>query len=70
MALVRLRDGEQGTDELKSELQQWVKQQLAAYKYPRALRFVTDFPLTSSGKISRKQLAAEEKAAFERDRRA
>jgi acetyl-CoA synthetase len=67
VALVRLREGVDGNDVLKSELQQWVKRELAAYKYPRVVRFVTEFPLTSSGKISRKQLAAAEKAAYEKD---
>lgn len=67
VALVRLKNDIDGTEALKSELQQWVKRELAAYKYPRDVRFVTEFPLTSSGKISRKQLAAAERAAHERD---
>jgi acetyl-CoA synthetase len=68
VALVRLRADTEGNEALKSELQQWVKKELAAYKYPRAVRFVTEFPLTSSGKISRKQLAAAEKAGYEENR--
>ena len=31
---------------------------LAAYKYPRVVEFVEEFPLTSSGKISRRTLRA------------
>nr|BBJ04180.1 acetyl-CoA synthetase [Marinobacter nauticus] len=66
VALVRLREGVEASEALKKQLQHWVKKELAAYKYPRDVRFVAEFPLTSSGKISRKQLAAEEKAAYER----
>jgi acetyl-CoA synthetase len=60
-ALVRLKAGVLATDELKATLQDMVKRNLAAYKYPRAIEFVESFPLTSSGKINRKALAREEK---------
>jgi len=33
-----------------------VKNNLAAYKYPRLIEFVDSFPLTSSGKIRRAEL--------------
>jgi acyl-coenzyme A synthetase/AMP-(fatty) acid ligase len=39
-------------------LQQFVKDNLAAYKYPREIEFVDSFPLTSSGKIRRAELRA------------
>ena len=42
--------------ELASELQNYVKRQLAPYKYPRAVRFVDSLPLTETGKISRARL--------------
>ena len=35
-----------------------MKRNLAAYKYPRVVEFVEEFPLTSSGKISRRTLRA------------
>ena len=55
-AFVRLRAGEHGGPELLKALQQMVKTDLAAYKYPREIEFVDDFPLTSSGKIRRAEL--------------
>ncbi len=60
-ALVRLKTGAAASDDLKLSLQDMVKQNLAAYKYPREIEFVESFPLTSSGKINRKALALEER---------
>jgi acetyl-CoA synthetase len=59
-AFIRLRDGFQPSDDLVLALQQLVKHELAAYKYPRAIEFVDAFPLTSSGKIRRGELRRRE----------
>ncbi|MBL10158.1 MAG: AMP-dependent synthetase [Acidiferrobacteraceae bacterium] len=56
VAFVRLIKDTKPDDSLKSELQSYVKDNLAFYKYPRMIRFVESFPLTSSGKIQRKKL--------------
>jgi acetyl-CoA synthetase len=61
-AIVRLAEGHSGSEALARELQQHVKSTLAAYKYPRAIEFVSAFPLTSTGKISRKTLRARAQA--------
>ena len=45
-----------GTDELKKEIQAYVKQRTAPYKYPRIVEFRESLPKTTSGKIIRKQL--------------
>jgi acetyl-CoA synthetase len=58
MAFVRLARGAKPSDALKRELQDFVKKNLAAYKYPREIEFVGSFPLTSSGKIRRNELRA------------
>jgi 2-aminobenzoate-CoA ligase len=42
-----------GDDALAAELQQFVKQQIAPYKYPRAVEFVTALPRSGTGKIQR-----------------
>jgi acetyl-CoA synthetase len=55
-AFVRLAAGVAADDALARELQEHVKRNLAAYKYPRIVRFVTEYPLTSTGKISRSTL--------------
>jgi acetyl-CoA synthetase len=55
-AFVRLVQGQAFSEALTSELQAYVKVNLAAYKYPREIEYVDKFELTSSGKISRKKL--------------
>jgi acyl-coenzyme A synthetase/AMP-(fatty) acid ligase len=59
-AFIVLRPGQQPTDSLAAELQEWVKQHAAPYKYPRKVEFVTELPKTTSGKIKRRLLRAKE----------
>jgi len=40
-------------DSLTKELQNFVKQSIAPYKYPRAIEYVTSLPKTETGKIQR-----------------
>jgi acyl-coenzyme A synthetase/AMP-(fatty) acid ligase len=61
-AYVILRPNEVGTDRLVRDLQDFVKREIAPYKYPREIEFVSELPRTSSGKISRRALR-EAKAA-------
>lgn len=42
---------------LADELRQLVRQRVAAHAYPRVIEFVRDFPMTSTGKIQRKELS-------------
>jgi len=46
----------QGTDQLKKEIQNYVKSRTAPYKYPRIVEFKESLPKTTSGKIIRKKL--------------
>lgn len=55
-ASIVLVDGTEPTDELKKEIQQYVKQKTAPYKYPRIVEFRKELPKTISGKIIRKEL--------------
>lgn len=55
-AFVRLADGTEPSEALAAELQAFVKDQVAVFKYPREIRFVEQFPMTVTGKISRKEL--------------
>lgn len=59
-AFVRLSDAAAPSQDLVRELQDHVKTNLAAYKYPRRIEFVDSFPLTSTGKINRKELKSRE----------
>ncbi len=55
-ASIVLVAGTEGTDELKKEIQNYVKSRTAPYKYPRIVEFRESLPKTTSGKIIRKQL--------------
>jgi len=55
VAFVKLADGESAGP---SELVEYLKPQLAAYKIPRRIRFVSDFPRTAAGKILKRELKA------------
>lgn len=50
-ATVVLRPGYEAKDELARELQQFVKERTAPYKYPRIVEFTKELPKTISGKI-------------------
>ena len=55
-ASIVLTKGTEGTEELKKEIQQYVKQHTAPYKDPRKIVFREDLPKTISGKIQRSLL--------------
>ena len=55
-ASIVLVPGTEGTEELKKEIQDYVKKRTAPYKYPRIVVFRDELPKTVSGKIIRKQL--------------
>ncbi|MBP3446698.1 MAG: AMP-binding protein [Clostridia bacterium] len=55
-ASIVLTPGTEPTDELKKEIQTYVKKHTAPYKYPRIVEFRKELPKTISGKIIRNQL--------------
>ena len=55
-ASIVLLPGTEGTEELKKEIQQYVKEKTAPYKYPRIVVFRDELPKTTSGKIIRNKL--------------
>ena len=57
-ASIVLVKGTDGTDELKKEIQNYVKTHTAPYKYPRIVEFLDEMPKTVSGKIKRNELRA------------
>ncbi len=63
-ASIVLRDGFEPSDELKKELQNFVKHETAPYKYPRAVEFVKELPKSVSGKIKRVDIRNRDKAEF------
>lgn len=55
-ASIVLTKGKEGTEELKKEIQNYVKSKTAPYKYPRVVEFRSELPKTISGKIQRNKL--------------
>ncbi|QCO03850.1 acyl-CoA synthetase [Azospirillum argentinense] len=55
-AFIVLQDGVRPSDELATEIQAHVKTRLAAHEYPRAVEFVDSLPMTTTGKIIRREL--------------
>ncbi|WP_171231300.1 AMP-binding protein [Ruegeria sp. HKCCA4812] len=54
-AYVVLKPGAEATG---AELQDWVKDRLAHYSYPREVAFLEELPMTVTGKVIRKELKA------------
>ena len=59
-AIIVLAEGYAPGEALAAELQGYVKQQTAPYKYPREIEFAKTLPKTISGKIRRVELRANE----------
>ncbi|KLU24461.1 2-aminobenzoate-CoA ligase [Caballeronia mineralivorans PML1(12)] len=57
-AFVVLSAGHVASDELVVQLQTFVKEQIAPYKYPRAIEFIDALPRTETGKLKRFALRA------------
>ena len=55
-ASIVLTQGTEGTEELKKQIQDYVKKNTAPYKYPRIVVFRDELPKTISGKIIRNKL--------------
>lgn len=70
-AYIVLNKDFESSDQLATELAEHVKSHLAAYEYPRVVRFIQEMPMTTTGKIIRRELremaeaeATTEKGAF------
>ena len=55
-AFVVLRDGNEASEALVKQLQDFVKNTIAPYKYPRAVQFCKTLPRTETGKLQRFKL--------------
>jgi len=59
-AHVVLKPGHEASNTLTAELQEFVKEQIAPYKYPRSIRFLPALPRTETGKLQRFKLRSDE----------
>ena len=57
-AYVVLRGGVTPSESVAKDLQEWVKDRLARYSYPREIDFLDALPMTVTGKVIRKELKA------------
>ncbi len=57
-AFVVLKDGVESTPTLTTEIRDWVKHRLSMHEYPREIEFVDALPMTTTGKIIRRELRA------------
>ena len=55
-AFIVLEDASEASQQLKEEIQYYVKTRLAAHEYPREIEFVETLPMTATGKIIRHKL--------------
>jgi len=58
-AFIVLHDSYAASAELAQDIKDFVKSQIALYKYPRWIEFVTSLPKNDRGKVDRKQLKQE-----------
>ncbi|HKE76784.1 MAG TPA: AMP-binding protein [Acidimicrobiales bacterium] len=63
LAVVQLRDGVAPTDDLGAELIAYCRERLAHYKCPRRVEFVDELPRTDAGKLYKRRLRDEYRAA-------
>jgi benzoate-CoA ligase len=55
-AFIVLKEGFPASEQLESELKEFVKRTIAHYKYPRRIEFIDSLPKNDRGKVDRKKL--------------
>ena len=61
-AFVVLAKGHEASPALVDEIQQHVRKFLAPYEYPKEIEFIDALPMTTTGKVQRKELRERERA--------
>jgi acetyl-CoA synthetase len=64
-AFVVLQPGQTASKKLVDEIQDHVRGRLAPYEYPREIEFIDALPMTTTGKVQRKELRKREQAKQE-----
>ena len=59
-AFIILSEGFEGNQQLEEELKNFVRQKLAKHEVPKEIEFVNSLPMTTTGKIMRKELRQKE----------
>jgi acetyl-CoA synthetase len=61
-AFVVLQPGYAAGEQLIEDIQNHVRGRLAPYEYPREIEFIDALPMTTTGKVQRKELRRREEA--------
>jgi acetyl-CoA synthetase len=61
-AFIVLQPGQAASQQLIDEIQDHVRGRLAPYEYPREIEFIDALPMTTTGKVQRKELRKREEA--------
>ena len=64
-AYIVLQPGEAASSALIEQIQAHVRERLAPYEYPREIEFIDALPMTTTGKVQRKELRRREEAKLE-----
>jgi acetyl-CoA synthetase len=65
-AFIVLQPGHPPSEGLKEDIQKHVRGRLAPYEYPREIEFIAALPMTTTGKVQRKELRRLEEAKLQR----
>jgi acetyl-CoA synthetase len=65
-AFVVLQQGFSPTESLVAEIQSHVRGRLAPYEYPREIEFIDALPMTTTGKVQRKELRKREESKLQK----
>jgi acetyl-CoA synthetase len=66
-AFIVLQPGHLPSENLIEQIQTHVRGRLAPYEYPREIEFIDALPMTTTGKVQRKELRKREEAKLNRD---
>ncbi len=61
-AFIVLQPGQSPSEQLEEDIRRHVRGRLAPYEYPREIEFIDALPMTTTGKVQRKQLRLREEA--------
>ena len=61
-AFIVLQPGERPSKQLEEDIQRHVRGRLAPYEYPKEIEFIDALPMTTTGKVQRKELRKREAA--------
>jgi acetyl-CoA synthetase len=61
-AFIVLQPGQRASDQLVEQIQTHVRGRLAPYEYPREIEFIDTLPMTTTGKVQRKELRKREES--------